>query len=185
MLRTDVELARRSSLGDAGAYAVLVYRHRRAVYRVAYAVLGSSEDAEDVVQEAFVRAYRAISRYNPRYAFATWIHRIAVNCAVTKAKAMHRVRQTDVEALQMQAAPEAGPHESVAANELGAQIRCLIAELPLKQRLAATLFHLEGMTLAETAEAIGCSVGAVKSHLHRARERLADRLADHLAIPDR
>jgi RNA polymerase sigma-70 factor (ECF subfamily) len=172
MSGTDAELAQQCRQGDAAAYAELMRRHRRTVYRVAYAVLGSSEDAEDVVQEAFVRAYRAIHRYNPRYAFATWLRRIAVNCAVNRLGALRRTPQTNEEPLQMEATPDPGPHEQAAAAELQAQVRSEVAGLPLKQRLAVTLFHLDGMSLAETAQTIGCSVGAVKSHLHRARERL-------------
>jgi RNA polymerase sigma-70 factor (ECF subfamily) len=185
MSGTDAELARQCRQGDTAAYAELIRRHRWTIYRVAYAVLGSSEDAEDVVQEAFVRAYRAIHRYNPRYAFATWVRRIAVNCAASRLGALRHAPPADVESLQMAPTPGPGPHERAEAGELQTRIRSEIAELPLKQRLAVTLFHLDGMSLAETAQTIGCSVGAVKSHLHRARERLAQRLADQLAIPDR
>jgi RNA polymerase sigma-70 factor (ECF subfamily) len=185
MSRTDAELVRLCRQGDTGAYAELMRRHRWTIYGVAYAVLGSSEDAEDVVQEAFVRAYRAIHRYNPRYAFATWLRRIAVNCAINRLGTLRHAPTTNEQPLQVEATPEPGPHEQAAAAELQAQVRSEVAGLPLKQRLAVTLFHLDGMSLAETAQTIGCSVGAVKSHLHRARERLALRLANHLAIPDR
>jgi len=177
----DRELARRCREGDTAAYAELMRRHRRMVFGIVYAILGCPEEAEDVAQEAFVRAYRAIGRYDPRFAFATWIRRIAVNRAISRLKGRERTREVEREAGRRSVARrEAEPEEQATASDLRERVRASIETLPTNQRVAITLFGLEGMTLAETAEAIGCSVGAVKSHLHRARGKLADQLSDHL-----
>lgn len=181
MASQDRELAQRSQRGDADAYTELVRRHRKMVYGVAYAIVVCSGDAEDVVQEAFLRAYAAIGRYNPRHEFAGWIRRITVNCAVSKLRQQERTRRlVQAAAAQANPAPAPTPAEQLVATELQGQVRRAIDSLPLKQRLAITLFALEDMDLAGTAQAIGCSVGAVKSHLHRARQKLAQLLSEHI-----
>jgi RNA polymerase sigma factor (sigma-70 family) len=181
MASQDRELAQRCQRGDADAYAELVRRHRRMVYGVAYAIVVCSDDAEDVVQEAFLRAYGAIGRYNPRYEFAGWIRRITVNCAVSKLRQQERTRRlVQAGAAQANPAPAPTPAEQLVATELQGQVRRAVDSLPLNQRLAITLFALEDMDLAGTAQAIGCSVGAVKSHLHRARQKLAQMLSEHI-----
>ena len=181
MASQDRELARKSQQGDADAYTELVRRHRRMVYGVAYAIVARSDDAEDVVQEAFLRAFGAIGRYNPRYEFAGWIRRIAVNCAVSSLRRQQRSRRlAQAGAAHANPGPVPTPAEHLAAAELQGHVRRAVDSLPLKQRLAITLFALEDMDLAGTAQAIGCSVGAVKSHLHRARAKLADLLSEHL-----
>lgn len=181
MSSLDGQLAQRCQRGETGAFSELVRRHRTRVYRIACAIVQSTDDAEDVVQEAFVRAYRAMHQYNPNSEFGAWMRRIAVNCAVSKLRQQGRASQVARQASRAgNPRPAPPPIEQVTANELEGTIRGAIAELPLKQRLAITLFGLEDMNLAETAEAIGCSVGAVKLHLHRARRKLAGTLADYL-----
>jgi RNA polymerase sigma factor (sigma-70 family) len=179
----DGELARRSRNGDAEAFAQLVDRHRRTVYAVARAVLGSPEEAEDVAQEALIRAYRSLGRYDTSREFAAWIRAITVNCAVTALRRRRRPGWAVAERLPHALDPadtRSSPHEDASAHAFEASLRAEIARLPLKQRLAITLFGLDGLDLAGAAEAIGCSVGATKVHLSRAREKLARALDDHL-----
>ena len=178
---SDRQLAQACQHGEASAFAELVRRHRRMVYGVAYAILASTDDAEDVVQEAFLRAHQAMAQFNSRCEFAAWIRRIAVNCAISKLRQRQRIARLARDgATSANPGPEPSPAESLAAGELDDRVRRAIAELPLKQRLAITLFGLQDLNLAETAEALGCSVGAVKLHLHRARRKLADMLSDYL-----
>ena len=177
----DRELTQRCQQGDLDAFAELLHRYRARVFRVAYAILGSRDDAEDVVQEAFVRAYRALHQRNPDSDFAAWVRRIAVNCAASRArKQQRRLRLASAGSRHHNPEWSPDPGEHAMARELQDQTRRAIARLPLKQRLAITLFGLEDMTLAETARAIGCPVGAVKLHLHRARRKLAHLLSDYL-----
>jgi len=176
----DRELARRAQQGDAEAHAELLRRHRRMVVSVVYAVLGCRDEAEDTAQEAFVNAHRGIKGYRLRYPYVAWLRRIAVNAAISQLRRRRRTRRADEIGAAANPGPAAHPIEHVAAAERGASVRRAVEGLPLKQRLAVTLFHLEDMSLADAAEAMGCSVGAVKSHLHRARENLALRLSPHL-----
>ncbi len=181
MASLDKELAHKCQQGDVDAYAQLVHRHRKMVYRVAYAILGDAEDAEDVVQEAFVRGYQAISRYDARYAFADWIRRITVNCALTRLRKQRRLGNgTSLSALVTGEAADADPAGHAATNDLQDEVRQALAALPPRQRAAITLFALADMDLAGVAEAMGCAVGTVKSHLHRARQKLAELLADYV-----
>ncbi len=178
----DTELARRCQRGDAGAYAELVHRHRGMVYRVARAIMGCADDAHDVAQDALVRAYEAIDTYNGYHEFGAWLRRITVNRAVSKLRDRQRATRL-VTASRSAAHPlpaTDNPADSAAVRELEEHLRRAIEELPLKQRLSITLFALEDMSLAETAEAIGCSVSAVKAHVHRARRKLALRLSEYL-----
>ncbi len=160
------------------AYADLVRRHRRMVYRVARAIVSSADEAEDVVQEAFVRAYQGIGTLNQHHVFASWIRRITVNCAVSRIRQRERERRGVVGAEQNPAAA-ADPADELVAAELRTWVRCAIENLPLKQRLAVSLFYLDDMNLAETAQGLGCSVSAVKCHLTRARRKLAQQMVEH------
>jgi RNA polymerase sigma-70 factor (ECF subfamily) len=182
MRQDDLALARRCQQGDVAAYAELVRRHRRMVLGAARSVLGSTEEAEDVAQEAFVRAYRSIRQHDGRSAFCGWVRRITVNCAVSRLRQRRREQRRAVELGSLSRSPSSGPDpsERVLSAETDRAIRDAVAALPPKQRLAIALFHLEGMGLAGAALAMGCSVNAVKANLHRARRRLACELAGEL-----
>ena len=185
MVSDDRELALRAQQGQGAAHAELLRRHRRMVVSVAHAVLGCTEEAEDVAQETFVKAYCGIRGYNPRYPYVAWIRRIAVNTAISRLRKRRRDPHHGADSLTGDLVGADRPDKPLAAAELRNHIRRAIDALPLKQRLAVTLFHLEDMPLADTAGAMGCSVGAVKSHLHRARESLALRLSSHLKEAER
>jgi RNA polymerase sigma-70 factor, ECF subfamily len=179
----DGELAVRSRHGDAEAFTQLVDRHRATVFAVARAVLGSPEEAEDVAQEALIRAYRSLGRFDASRDFAAWIRAITVNCAVTALRRRRRPGMAVADRLPhtLDAADtRPSPHEAASHHAFEAGLREAITHLPLKQRLAITVFGLDGLDLAATAQAIGCSVGATKVHLSRAREKLVRALDDHL-----
>jgi RNA polymerase sigma-70 factor, ECF subfamily len=179
---SDSELALRSKAGDVAAYAELVRRHRRGAYRVALCILSCREDAEDAVQEALVSAYRGIRRLDHTRAFAPWLKRIVVNCAVSRLRRRSRERRAEPATWEREVEPvsEHDPTDDLAATQLSERVRRAVQCLPLKQRLAVALFHLDGMDLAETAQVLGCSVSAVKAHLCRGRKSLATRLAVYL-----
>ncbi len=172
----DAELVRRCQRGDARAFAGLVREHRQSVLRIARAIVGCSEEAEDVAQEAFLRAYRGLGRFDSSRDFGAWLHAITVNRSITALKSRRRTATF----VDFGEAPEAvaaeGTEESVTGRAAELRVRRLIDALPLKQRLAITIFGLDGMDLAATAAAMRCSVGSVKVHLHRARAKLAAEL---------
>jgi RNA polymerase sigma-70 factor (ECF subfamily) len=162
-----------------------LHRHRQAVYRLAFAVVRHHDDAEDVVQESFMRVFQALNRFDERCAFAGWVHRITVNCAISALR--RRKPNTSTDAPEVSPAesriPLAGgedPAEQVAMLEFDRAARRAMDALPLRQRVALQLFALEEMDLQSTAAAMGCAVGTVKAHIHRGRQKLRRALAEYL-----
>jgi len=176
----DRELAVRCQHGDAEAFRELVLRHRTMVFRVARGIVLSRDDAEDVAQEAFVKAYRAIYRYDATRDFGAWLKGITVKCAITACRKRERVRALDLVGGSGARSHVGPPSEAFSAGELGATLLKAIEGLPPRQRAAITLFALDELDLVATARALGCSVGSVKTHLHRAREKLGEALAAYV-----
>lgn len=148
---------------------------------MAYAILGDGEEAEDAAQEAFVRAYRAMDSFDGRHRFVDWMRRITVNCALSSLRRHRRDARRTSSAATVAPRPAAdGPAQYAEANHLETEVRKALRALPPRQRAAITLFALEDMDLVSTAEAMGCAVGTAKAHLHRARRKLRELLADYL-----
>ena len=169
---TDEELVRRVLDGDGSAYARLVDRHYDRCARYACRMLGSREDAEDAVQETFLRAYRALARYEPRDAFAGWLTRILVNQCRTLATRRGRQRHLfvhDDDAIARAAAPAAAPTLEDAVHDA-------IAELEPLLREAFLLKHVEGMSYDEMEAATGAGRSALKMRVKRACDALRVRL---------
>jgi len=183
---SDGELVRRCRLGDRCAFRERVQRHRAMVLRVARAITGSREDGEDVAQEAFVSAYRALGRYDSSRDFATWLRAIAVRQAVSVLRARGRRGRADPRRLADGSDDSCdGPAPETESAELCHRVRRAVGSLPIRQRVAITLFALDGADLSDTARAMGCSVGAVNTHLHRAREKLAELLSGYVEGDER
>lgn len=173
------DVIERARHGDSPAYAEVVRQHRRSLYKLAWSVLGSEDEAEDCVQEAFVKAYEAIRRRGAPPHLTAWLRRITVNCAISQLR-RRAVRLTSPLADESPETGGATLQEQVEAVELQRRI-CLAAQsLPLRQRVAFGLVHINGLSQAEAAETMGCSLGSVKVHLYRARERLAAELREWL-----
>jgi len=169
--RTTIAAAKR---GDCAARERLVRDCRRDVYRISCAILGNDEDAEDATQEALVRMLRGLGRFDTRREFEPWLRRIAVNCAIN----VLRRRPAPRDASSPLAAY--GPSGTVEAGDLQRAVHRALANLPERQRIAMSLFALAEMDVSSTAAAMGCAEGTVKSHLHRAREKLRDILGEWL-----
>lgn len=173
----DLELMRRIQAGDEDAFALFVSRHQRRLYRLAFASLGNREDALDATQEAFVRIYRARHRWRPEASPLTWICRILINHCIDRAR-RRRVRSaviTDEGGVEHIAAPaDSGDpaHARLQRAERLERISAAVRRLPERQRAVVILRHSADLSLQEIATALGCSVGTVKSTLHRAIARL-------------
>ncbi len=178
MSAVDSELVARCHRDDVAAYEELVRRHREGVYRVVYAVVGNHDQAEDVVQEALVHAYEAIRRFDPRRPLAPWLKRIGVNCAISALRRQRRMTRTAKRDVAL--SHEANPEECAIAGDLQAAVSQAVNKLPPNQRIAIMLFSLEEMDMAGIAAVMGCTVGTVKTHLHRARQKLRRLLSDYL-----
>ena len=178
---SDASLVEQARAGDESAYAQLVGRHQRRVYAVAYRVTGSHEDALDVAQEVFVKAYAKLGSWTPRAPFGAWLIRLAVNRAIDHRRQNRRrdARRGERAALHEAAGPRAHSADADARrNEIEAHVRRAMDVLSPAQRMAFVLRHYEGMAMAEIAPVLGCSVGSVKVHLFRAVRRLRVELRD-------
>lgn len=150
--------------GDTAAFAQLVRRHQQRAYAVARAVLLSHEDAEDAVQEGFLHAHRALSRFRPDQPFGAWLHRIISNAALDLAR-RRKVRDTD-ELVDTHASPFRDPAE---ADELHDRLRSALTQLPDRQRSVLVLHDVEGYKHAEIGAMLGIPEGTARSDLHHAR----------------
>ncbi len=171
----EADLVRRVQAGDAEASDTLVRQHLSRALAVAYRVLGHREDAEDVVQEAFVAALRGIDRFEPGRPFAPWLYRIIVNRAIS-ARRGRTLRSTD--ALPEDAASSLG---SPLADTLRAEVRerflAALARLPERQRLTIEWHEVDGLTANEIGTLLGISGGTVRWYIHQARQVLREALA--------
>jgi RNA polymerase sigma-70 factor (ECF subfamily) len=185
MVDQDRSLAARAQAGDLRAFETLVERHRRRIYSLAYRMTCTHEDADDILQETFVRAYCNLRRFDPERPFANWLYTIAANLCLDRQRRLKREKRVawdDVEGgrAEMEAAPSRTPDRVAENGELRGQIEEAIARLPERQRAALVLFEVEDLKITEVAELMECSEGAVKSTLHRARRRLRDELREYV-----
>jgi RNA polymerase sigma-70 factor (ECF subfamily) len=166
-------LAEKARAGDHIAFAGLVRLHQRRAYLVARAIVTVHEDAEDAVQEGFVRAYQALERFDTTQGFGAWLNRIVANAALDIAR-RRKVRTTDElsDALQ---SPFRDPAED---SELRARLAEALAQLPERARSVIVLHDIEGFTHVEIGEMLGIPGGTARSDLHHARQKLRGLLKD-------
>lgn len=173
--RRDRDLTERIRRGNAAAFESLVSAHMRGAFSVAYRVLGNREDAEDLVQDAFIRLLERIDQFDARRRFRPWFYRIVVNLALN-ARRRGDVRATETLPPHVRATTSP-PDEGAARAELRERLEAALAELPERQRTIVQLMELEGFSSAEVAEVVGLADGTVRWHLHQAREALRQALA--------
>jgi RNA polymerase sigma-70 factor (ECF subfamily) len=173
----DAVLVRRALAGDAAAYGVIVDEHRGRVFSLALRMLGDRAAAEDVASEAFLRAWDALPRYDPAKSFATWVLTIASRLCLDALR-RRRWRGDPPTEDRVPAAPEPGPEAAVVMSGLAVRVRDAIAQLPERERMAVMLRHLEDMSYAEVAAAMGIPVGTAKTLAFQGRRKLAALLED-------
>jgi RNA polymerase sigma-70 factor (ECF subfamily) len=175
---TDNELVDRVRGGDDEAFRVLVERHSRSIYRSAYRITGNAADADDVVQETFLRAYRAAGSFDARASFTTWLHRIAINCSLdlidSRKRRDHRIN--DGEDLSLLASTDASPDRIVLGTEMQRAIAAAMDELTGNERTAFVLRHFDGMPLEEIGQILGTRLNATKNTVFRAVRKLRQQL---------
>lgn len=167
---TDAALVQRVLAGDVESFAVLVDRHHERCLRIALRILGNSEDAEETVQDAFVRAYRALGRYEEREQFGAWLTRILVNRCRTAAGRRTRHGKTFVD--DELAIAGAAARDGADGGMWRAEVERALAALPAEQREAFVLKHVEELEYEAMAEITGAGISALKMRVKRARERL-------------
>jgi len=179
---TDGELVRSTLNGNAQAFTELVDRHAGACIRYATRMLGERSDAEDAAQESFLRAHRALSSYDARLPFRTWLFAILINrCRTAMAQRARRQQRFILDHDALQSAPTEGEQQ---AAELRDEIEWAVAQLPVEQREAFLLRHVEELSYDEMATATGLGVSALKMRVKRACERLKILLVEGANVDD-
>lgn len=182
--RRDVELVERLKKGDTKALEELYQRHREPAYGIAYRLVGSREDALDVIQESFVHVLRGIQTFRGQSSFRTWLYRIVTHAALDyrRWRSLRATESLDSErALEpVDASGQRSPQETAADRDLAAAIDKALANVSEKNRAALVLFAIEGMSYKEIADVLGISVGTVMSRIFNARQRLRELLASEI-----
>jgi RNA polymerase sigma-70 factor, ECF subfamily len=182
---TDAELVELARNGDREACDQLVERHQASVYRAAYAALRVAEDAEEVAQDAFIRAFRALPGYRGEASFKTWVLRIAWRQALSRRRRnLWMLRREPVDDLSLLPDRTAGPEQQTMAGDFHRQARRLIAELPRAFRDALLLAQSGDYNYTEIAAMLDIPVGTLKWRVSEARRRLRAELA-HLGYDER
>lgn len=165
----DGDLVTMTLGGNPDAFATLVERYDRAVYHLAYRTLHDVEEARDVAQESFFKAFRSLRTFKPGAKFSTWIFAIAYHACCDR---LNRRKRYSNEELPERADASAGPEHQAIAGDDARRLRAAIDALPEKYRSVITLYHLQGKQYEEIAQVLGLPMGTVKTHLFRAKEHL-------------
>lgn len=176
----DRELVRQAVAGDAEAFGALVRRHQKRIYRLAFHLVRNGAEAEDVTQEAFVRAYQALASFDGRSEPFTWLYRITVNLSLNRLRSTRRDRQSDdvadarIEALLHEKRPSAGgdPAATSADRELARALADGVDALSDTLRTTLVLVAIDGLSHDEAASVLGCPAGTIAWRVHEARRKL-------------
>lgn len=173
---SDGAIVARIRGGDSDAYRLLVERHGRSVFRLAYRMTGNEQDAEDVVQETFLRAYKQLARFEDRASFGTWVYRIAANYSLDliRSRKPQKARQTnDAEDIMAGIASGApGPDRLLVSGRIQETLDAAMRELSQQERTAFVLRHFEGQSIEEIGGTLGLGTNATKHSIFRAVQKL-------------
>ena len=184
---TDQKLVQRAQRGDLRAFDLLVLKYQGRISALVSRYLSDLGDVEDVTQEAFIKAYRALERFRGDSAFYTWLYRIAANAAKNHLVAKGRRPRSDASIEDAEAFDEFGlnsdsgsPEAIAMGDELVGVVDSAMQALPEELRAALTLRELEGLSYDDIAEVLGCPVGTVRSRIFRAREAIDERVREQI-----
>jgi len=175
----DHDLVIRAQRGDRNAYSELVRLHRAGVINVVYRMCGDSQVAEDVAQEAFIRAWQNLNGYKPKSAFRNWLYRIASNAAIDVLR--KQKNGLDIDEIQIRSYA-LGPEGRFEKNERAARVQQAVRALPDASRAVLVLREYEGLSYREISETLGIPLGTVMSRLNYARNLLRESLAPLMEI---
>jgi RNA polymerase sigma-70 factor (ECF subfamily) len=179
----DEEVVERVRAGETALFALIMRRYNQRLYRIARSILSDENEAEDVMQDAFVRAYTHLSQFNAQAKFSTWLSKIAAYEALKRAR--HRRRFVEMDAMyedgsgRLVDSKSPPPDQLALTRALGIALEAAIERLPQNYSSVFVLREVEGMSTAETADCLGISHEAVKVRLHRARSMLRQDILQH------
>ena len=188
----DQLLVERVQAGDKRAFDVLVSKYQRRLMRLVSRLVHDPAEAEDVVQETFIKAYRALRHFRGEAAFYTWLYRIGINTAknylVTQGR--RAVTSSDSDAEQAESFDDGNklrdnntPESVLASKQIAATVNAAMDVLPIELRTAIVLREIEGLSYEEISEIMACPIGTVRSRIFRAREVIAEKLKPLLDMP--
>ncbi|MDH5207234.1 MAG: RNA polymerase sigma factor RpoE [Burkholderiaceae bacterium] len=181
----DQQLVERVQRGDKGAFDLLVSKYQRKIFRLLSRLVRDSAEVEDVAQEAFIKAYRALPNFRGESAFYTWLYRIAINTAknylVSQGRRVPTTTEADIEEAETFDDGERlrdlnTPESMLRTKQVGEAVNRAIDRLPEDLRTAIVLREIEGLSYEEIAESMNCPIGTVRSRIFRAREAIAQEL---------
>jgi RNA polymerase sigma-70 factor (ECF subfamily) len=179
---TDEEVVDRVLRGEVALFEILMRRHNPRIYRVARSIVKDEEEAEDIMQQAYVNAYTHLSQFAGRARFSTWLTRIAVYEALARARRRQQLEPigeasgADEDEMTRLVAKQPDPEQQALAGELRVLLESPIDALPEAYRSTFVLREVQGLSITETAECLGINEETVKTRLHRARGRLRETL---------
>ncbi|HEX8602770.1 MAG TPA: RNA polymerase sigma factor RpoE [Pseudoduganella sp.] len=189
---SDRLLVERVHAGDRQAFDLLVSKYQRRLMRLVSHIVHDPAEAEDVVQESFIKAYRALRHFRGDSAFYTWLYRIGINTAknflVTQSRRTSTSSEIDAEGAEAFDESENlrdinTPESMLASKQIAETVNAAMDALPIDLRTAILLREIEGMTYEEISESMSCPIGTVRSRIFRAREVIADKLRPLLDVP--
>jgi RNA polymerase sigma-70 factor (ECF subfamily) len=182
----DEEIVRRVLAGDLASFELLMRRYNQRVFRVVRSLVGDDDEAEDVLQDAYVRAFEHLHQFEGRSKFSTWLTRIAVHEATARRRKLRRLELIDMGDLESPHMPpqsnDRDAPEHASNRELGTILRHAVDGLPAELRAVFTLRLVEGLDTQETAECLGLSASNVKVRLHRARTLLQHAIDERMGV---
>ncbi|HHY33881.1 MAG TPA: sigma-70 family RNA polymerase sigma factor [Firmicutes bacterium] len=189
MLNTEALAGVRYKENDVQAFEELVRRYDRKLYNIALRLTGNADEAKDLAQEALLRAYRGFGSFRLGTSFEKWLFRIASNLYIDRLRKQHNVRFESLDEPVLTASGQvekalpdwsSNPEDVAEKNELAREIQGALQSLPLNYRLAVILYDLEGFSYEEISGILHCSIGTVRSRIHRGRRLLREKLAPYV-----
>lgn len=187
---SDAEIVRTVQAGDVAAFDQLILKYRGRLYGVVYNMTSNREDAADLTQDAFIKAFQSINRFQGQSSFFTWLYRIAINSTLThlrknRLRTFFSLEKVDEEDRQSAEVIEAltdnsGAERDTYVRELQEKLNEAMQKLSIKHRTVVTLFEIDGLSHQEIAEVMNCSVGTVRSRLHYAKQLLQAELQPYI-----
>jgi RNA polymerase sigma-70 factor (ECF subfamily) len=176
---SDAAAVARAREGDQDAFGLLVERHSLRLFQLVYRMTGNEQDAEDVVQETFLRAYKQLSRFESRAGFGTWLHRIAANCSLDLLRKRKR-QDKKVETVELESedpflalsSQAPAPDDQVFHLEVRQKVEAVMEQFTAMERAAFVLRHFEGKSIEEIGSALGTGPSATKQSIFRAVQKL-------------
>jgi RNA polymerase sigma-70 factor (ECF subfamily) len=187
----DSEIVRRVQAGDVAAFDALILKYRQRLFSVIYNLTSNREDASDLVQDSFIKAFQSINRFGGQSSFFTWLYRIAINSALSHLRknrlrtffSLEQIDENDRPSAEVIAAltdNSGGAERGTMVRELQEKLNEAMQKLSINHRTVVTLFEIDGLSHQEIAEVMSCSVGTVRSRLHYAKLQLQSELQSYV-----